>query len=51
MLQDETLMLAVRNLGKDWKKIGMAYLPNRSSLDLSNRYVLLCHYVALTRDR
>ncbi|MCJ1343651.1 hypothetical protein MMC31_001847 [Peltigera leucophlebia] len=38
--EDETLMLAVRIHGKDWKQIGLWYLRNRSSLDLSNRYNL-----------
>lgn len=41
-------MLAVHIHGKDWKKIGLWYLPNRSSLDLSNRYILWSYYVALT---
>ncbi|PGH15531.1 hypothetical protein AJ79_02313 [Helicocarpus griseus UAMH5409] len=39
--EDEALMFAACIHGNDWKRIGECYLPNRSSLDLSNRYNLL----------
>lgn len=38
---DTTLMEAVQSYGHDWKLIHEKFLPDRSRLDLSNRYVSL----------